>query len=291
MMRKISAADVQSLRQMTGAGMMDCKQALAENDGDQEKAVDWLRKKGIAKASSKASRDAKEGLVCLAVDGSKGALVSVRSETDFVARNETFQEFVRVLGAHALGHLKEGDGTNELAALDMEGEVLKDKVIALAGTIGENISLGECVLLEGGTHLGHYLHNAVDEALGRIGVMVTLESSVKGEALQLLGKQLAMHIAAMKPLALTRAAVPQDAVAREQDILMERARASGKPDNIAEKMVTGGMDKWYKETVLMEQKFIMDDSLTIEAVLDKASAEMGGAVSIIRYARLAVGDS
>ena len=289
-MTAITASQVQALRKMTGAGMMDCKKALAENDGNPEAAVDWLRKKGIAKAAAKSDRSAHEGLIASEANGQTGLLLHLRSETDFVARNDLFQKKARELARHALSV---GDEVDNAALLEaqMDDKLVSDHILELSAAIGENISLGEVRCLTAPSVLGRYLHTVVSDGLGRIGVMVALQCPQPSEELTLAAKQIAMHIAAMNPLARTSDELPADIVAREKDIISERANQSGKDAAIVEKMITGGIEKWQKEVVLMNQSFIMDDSLTIEQLLQQLSHQNGGTVMVTDYCRLAVGDS
>lgn len=293
-MTAITASQVQALRKMTGAGMMDCKKALAENDGNHEAAVDWLRKKGIAKAAAKSDRSAHEGLIALEANQQTGVLLHLRSETDFVARNDLFQKKASELARHALSV---GDGVDDAALLEaqMDDKPVSDHILELSAAIGENISVGEVRCLTAPSVLGRYLHNVASDGLGRIGVMVALQCSKPcpepSDELNLAAKQIAMHIAAMNPLARTSDELPADIVAREKDIIGERANQSGKDAAIVEKMITGGIEKWQKEVVLMEQSFIMDDSLTIEQLLERLSQQNGGTVMVTDYCRLAVGDS
>ena len=289
-MTAITASQVQALRKMTGAGMMDCKKALAENDGNPEAAVDWLRKKGIAKAAAKSDRSAHEGLIASEANGQTGLLLHLRSETDFVARNDLFQEKARALARHALT-MGEGVDDASLLQTQMDGKPVSDHILELSAAIGENISLGEVRCLTAPSVLGRYLHTVASDGLGRIGVMVALQCPKPSEELTLAAKQIAMHIAAMNPLARTSDELPADIVAREKDIISERANQSGKDAAIVEKMITGGIEKWQKEVVLMEQSFIMDDSLTIEQLLQQLSHQNGGTVMVTDYCRLAVGDS
>ena len=289
-MTAITASQVQALRKMTGAGMMDCKKALAENDGNHEAAVDWLRKKGIAKAAAKSDRSAHEGLIASEAHEQKGLLLHLRSETDFVARNDLFQQKARELARHALSV---GDEVDDATLLEtqMDGKPVSDHILELSAAIGENISLGEVRCLTAPSVLGRYLHNVASDGLGRIGVMVALQCPKLSDELNLAAKQIAMHIAAMNPLARSNDELPEHIVKREKDIIGERATQSGKNSVIVEKMITGGIEKWQKEVVLMEQSFIMDDSLTVGQLVQKLSDQIGGTVMVTDYCRLAVGDS
>lgn len=289
-MAEITASLVKDLREKTGAGMMDCKKALQECNGDFEVAVDWLRKKGLAAAAKKSSRVAAEGLVAAAVSGKKGALVELNSETDFVARNESFQTLVQTIVNLALST----DGDIEAlknASYPGTGRTVTEEVANHVGVIGENMSLRRVVTLsvEQGAVVS-YVHNAVVPNLGKIGVLVALESTASSEKLQTLGKQLAMHIAAAKPEALTSAEVDAEALAREKQIFSDQARASGKPDSIIEKMVEGRIRKYYEEVVLLEQVFVIDGKTKISEVLELAGKEAGAPITLKAFARFSLGE-
>lgn len=280
-MTAITASMVKELRDKTGAGMMDCKAALAGNDGNMEAAVDWLRAKGISKASKKADRVAAEGLVGMKVDGAKGALVEVNSETDFVARNETFQEMVRDIAGVALA--QGGDISGVLSA-DFPGgsNTVETHVRDMVGTIGENMTVRRAagVTMTDGAVIG-YLHNSETEGLGKIGVLVGIKGSGDLEAI---GKQVAMHIAAMNPLALSSDQLDPEIVERERTVLIEQAKESGKTQEIAEKMVEGRIRKFFEESCLLSQKFVVDPDKTVEQAVKDADGE------IAEYARLALGE-
>ena len=266
----ISAAQVKELREMTGAGMMDCKAALAETNGDMEAAVDWLRKKGIAKADKKAGRTAAEGLIGVASEGSSAVVVEVNSETDFVARNDAFQDIVRSVAAAALST----DGRSESvanAAYTGSGKSVADTIKDAVGTIGENMSFRRSAKLsvpQGA--VATYVHNSVSENLGKLGVLVAIETSGNPEATRAFGRQVAMHVAAANPLALTAEEVDPAAVEREKAIFSDQARQSGKPENIIEKMVEGRLRKFYEEVVLLKQAFVINPDLTVENALKAA---------------------
>lgn len=289
-MAEITAALVKELRDKTGAGMMDCKKALAENAGDIEAAVDWLRTKGLAAAAKKAGRVAADGLIGVAVSGKVGALAEVNSETDFVARNDRFQDFVRNVADLALAN--EGDLEAVMASgYPGENRTVAEQVTHLVATIGENMNIRRTAAV--GVSQGHvaaYVHNATADGLGKIGVLVALESEAGDAVLEPLGKQLAMHIAAAAPRALTRDGVNADDVQRERDILAEKAKASGKPDNIVEKMVEGGLRKFYQEIVLTEQTFVIDGERKISQVLEDAGKAAGKPVVLAGYLRFALGE-
>lgn len=287
-MAEITASMVKELRETTGAGMMDAKNALVENKGDMEASIDWLRKKGLAKAAKKSGRTAAEGLVAIASAGTTAAVVEVNSETDFVARNEDFQAFVTQVAKLAL----KADTAEALAGADYGGgktvqETLTDKI----ATIGENMSLRRSARLsvDKGVVAG-YIHGALAPNLGKIGVLVALESDGKPEALEAVGKQIAMHIAAVNPASLDVASLDPKAIQRERDIFSEQARASGKPPEIIEKMVEGRLRKYYEEVVLLEQVFVIDGETKIAKVLEKAAAAAGAPVKIKAFTRFQMGE-
>lgn len=286
----ISAAQVKELREMTGAGMMDCKAALAETNGDMEAAVDWLRKKGIAKADKKAGRTAAEGLIGVASEGSSAVVVEVNSETDFVARNDAFQDIVRNVAAAALST----DGRSESvanAAYAGSGKSVADTIKDAVGTIGENMSFRRSAKLsvpQGA--VATYVHNSVSENLGKLGVLVAVETSGNAEAARAFGRQVAMHVAAANPLALTAEEVDPAAVEREKAIFSDQARQSGKPENIIEKMVEGRLRKFYEEVVLLKQAFVINPDLTVENALKAAEKEIGAPARITGFVRFALGE-
>jgi elongation factor Ts len=289
-MAEITAALVKELREKTGAGMMDCKRALAETAGDLEGAVDWLRKKGLSAAAKKAGRVAAEGLVGVATRGKLGAVLEVNAETDFVARNETFQHFVRTATELALAT---GDDLERLrgAAFPGTGRTVGDELTHMIATIGENMALRRVRRLEvkNGAVLG-YVHNALAPGLGKIGVLVALESTGDGEKLAALGKQLAMHVAAARPDFLDIASVDPAALERERDVLREQSRASGKPEAIIEKMVEGRLRKFYEEVVLLEQTYVVDGESRISKVIEASSKELGTPVKVAGFVRFALGE-
>ena len=288
-MAEISAASVKELRERTGAGMMDCKKALAENGGDMEASVDWLRAKGLAAAARKAGRTAAEGLVGVAVAGTRGALVEVNSETDFVAKNEQFQAFVRDVASLALA--ANGDVDALRAAAYPAGGTVEEKLTENIATIGENQSLRRTAVLEvtEGAVVS-YVHNAVVPNLGKIGVLVALDSAAPADALTALGKQLAMHIAAANPLALDASGLDPDLLARERAIAVEKANESGKPATIVEKMVDGTMAKFAKENALLSQLFVIDGKTPVADVVAAASKDAGSAITLASYLRFQVGE-
>jgi len=289
-MAKVTAALVKELREKTGAGMMDCKRALGDSNGDIEAAVDWLRKKGLSAAAKKAGRVAAEGLIGVATRGPAGAVVEVNSETDFVARNKDFQSFVQTVSKLAV------DGDGELESLretdfPNTGRTVEAELTQLISTIGENIVLRRIKRLstgEGGVF--SYVHNTLGPGLGKIGVLVTLASSASADQLAGLGKQLAMHVAAANPLYLEIASVPRAALDREREVLREQARTSGKPEAVIEKMVEGRLRKFYEEFVLLEQIFVVDQETKILKVVEQAGKTAGAPIRVASFARFALGE-
>ncbi len=289
-MAEITASLVKELREKTGAGMMDCKKALNEVAGDLEKAVDWLRTKGLSAASKKAGRVAAEGLVAVSAAGTKGAVVEVNAETDFVGRNEQFQKFVGTVGKIALDN--GGDLAKTAAApypgtgRDVQGELTN-----LIATIGENMSLRRAASLSvsDGVVVG-YTHNAVAPDLGKIGVLVALESTGDKAKLAAFGKQLAMHVAAANPQSLTVDALDKGLIERERAVLAEKAGQSGKAADIVAKMVEGGLRKFHQEVVLLEQAFVMDGKTKVSKVVDDHAKQVGGPVRIAGFLRFALGE-
>ncbi|XWN30268.1 MAG: translation elongation factor Ts [Devosia sp.] len=286
----ITAQQVKALREKTGVGMMDCKKALTETDGDMEAAVDWLRKKGLSKAAKKAGRVAAEGLIGAAGDGNRAALVEVNSETDFVARNDQFQALVRNIATEALAA---GGDVETLKSRDYPstGRSVADEVTESIATIGENISLRRTAMLsvnEGA--VATYLHNAVADGLGKLGVLVALSSSGDQAKLNELGRKIAMHVAAVAPLAVNVDELPQDAVERERSVYAEQARASGKPEQIIEKMVEGRMRKFYEEVVLLKQAFVVNQDQTVEQAIKEAEGDVGAPITLTAFVRFALGE-
>jgi elongation factor Ts len=288
MMTTPAAPLVKELRDKTGAGMMDCKAALTETNGDMEAAIDWLRKKGISKAAKKAARVAAEGLIGIAAEGNIGALVEVNAETDFVARNDEFKAFVKDAAAHALA--AEGD-VEKLLARAHNGATVDARLKELIAKIGENMSVRRAVMLavDPGV-VATYVHNAAGPELGKIGVLVALKSTADKAKLGALGRQIAMHIAAASPIALTPEHIPADVIAREKAIHADSARQSGKPENVIEKMIEGRMRKYYEEVVLLQQTYVIDQETKIEKVLEKASKDLGAPVVIEGFVRFQVGE-
>ena len=289
-MAQITAALVKELREKTGAGMMDCKKALTENDGDLEQAVDWLRKKGLAAAAKKAGRVAAEGLIGVSASEGAGAVVEVNAETDFVARNDRFQAFVKQVTELALG--SEGD-LETLKSLDYpgSGHSVAEELTQLIATVGENMTLRRVARLsvDQGQVAG-YCHNQIVPGLGKIGVIVALESAAPSDALAALGKQLAMHIAAAAALAVDRDGVDPSALDREREVLADQARASGKPEEIVQKMVEGRLRKYYEEVCLLEQVFVIDGERKVQAVLADAGKEHGAEIKVTGFVRYLLGE-
>ncbi|MEC8215626.1 MAG: translation elongation factor Ts [Pseudomonadota bacterium] len=285
----VTAALVKELREKSGAGMMDCKKALAETDGDMEAAIDWLRTKGLATAAKKSGRVASEGLVSFAVDGTRGAVIELNAETDFVARNTEFQEFASTLAGLALDS---GD-LDALSAADYPGtgRNVAEELTHKIATIGENMSLRRMASLSVGSgSIVSYMHNATAPGLGRIGVLVALESTAGADVLEGLGKQIAMHIAATSPASLSVDDLDPDSVQRERDVLIEQAKASGKPQEIAEKMVQGRMKKYYQEVVLLEQTSVIDGETRIADVVANAGKDAGADIALTGYVRFNLGE-
>ncbi len=289
-MTNVTAAMVKDLREKTGAGMMDCKKALAETNGDMEAAIDWLRAKGIAKADKKSGRTAAEGLVGIASNGTKAVVVEVNSETDFVARNDAFQDLVRAIAQVALGT----DGSVEAvaaAAYPASGKPVGDTIKDAVATIGENMNLRRSASLsvEDGV-VATYIHNGVADGLGKLGVLVALKSTGDKEALNAIGRQVAMHIAATNPLALRAEEVDAAVAERERNVFIEQSRASGKPDAIIEKMVDGRMRKFFEEVALLSQAFVINPDLTVAAAVKEAEKAVGAPIEVTGMARLLLGE-
>jgi elongation factor Ts len=285
----VTAALVKELREKSGAGMMDCKKALSETDGDMEAAIDWLRTKGLATAAKKSGRVASEGLVAFAVDGTRGALIELNAETDFVARNTEFQEFASTLASLALNAVD----IDALGGVDYPGtgRNVSEELTHKIATIGENMSLRrmETVSVGAGSVVS-YMHNSTAPGLGRIGVLVALESSADAAVLEELGKQIAMHIAATSPASLSVDDLDPESVQRERDVLIEQAKASGKPQEIAEKMVEGRMKKYYQEVVLLEQTSVIDGETQIAGVVANAAKSAGTDIELKAFARFNLGE-
>ncbi|NRG18695.1 elongation factor Ts [Rhizobiales bacterium] len=286
----ITAAMVKELRETTGAGMMDCKTALKETDGDMEAAIDWLRAKGLSKAAKKAGRVAAEGLVGISSADGKAAVIELNSETDFVARNENFQKLVKGVADAAL----EAEGNIEklnAASFPGSSKSVEDEIKDAVATIGENMTLRRVASLSVSEGVvASYVHSAVVENLGKIGVLVAIESSGDKAKLNDFGRKVAMHVAATNPLALTVDQLDSDVVERERAVFSEQARESGKPENIIEKMVEGRMRKFYEEVTLLKQAFVIDPDNTVEKAAEALGAELGTPVKIAAFVRFALGE-
>ncbi len=290
-MAAITAAIIKELREKTGVGMMDCKKALQENDGDMEQSIDWLREKGLAKAVKKSGRIAAEGLVGVYSDGTGAAVAEVNSETDFVPKNPDFQVMVSNVTKIALEKGGDKDAVN--AETYPGGSVsVEEHIQEMVGSIGENMSLRRCSVLSVGEGVvASYIHNAAADGLGKIGVLVALESSGDAGKLAEFGKKIAMHIAAINPLAMTRDELDPEVVEKEKAIFTEQAIASGKPANIAEKMVEGRIRKFYEEVCLMAQDFVLvEEKITVENSIEQFGKEIGAPVKMTGYVRMALGE-
>ena len=287
-MANISASMVKELRDSTGAGMMDCKSALTETNGDMEAAVDWLRKKGLSKAAKKAGRVAAEGLIGVLVKGEKGVVVEVNSETDFVARNDLFQGLVKMIADVAMNT---GADVEKIKAAKVGGITVADAVNDTIAKVGENMTLRRAASLAVKQGLiGSYVHNVVSEGLGKIGVIVALESDGKADALAGIGRQVAMHIASANPQAVEPSGLDPAVVERERNVLAEKFNAQGKPANVVDKIVESGLKTFYKEATLLEQPFIFDDKKSVAQALKEAEKEAGGAIKIASFVRYALGE-
>jgi elongation factor Ts len=288
-MAEVTAALVKDLREKSGAGMMDCKKALVENDGDVELAIDWLRTKGLSKAAKKADRIAAEGLVAMAVSGNAGAMIELNAETDFVARNVLFQGAAKSIAQAALTVGADVEALN--AAKTAEGEVVTDMLANLIATIGENMVLRRAARFEVSKGaVASYVHNATAPDLGRIGVLVAVESEGDEATLRELGRKIAMHVAATQPLSLSTDDLDPEAVERERAIFTEQALESGKPAGVVEKMVEGRIRKFFEEVVLLKQAFVMNPDLTVEQLVAETAKTLGTPVVIKGFARLALGE-
>ncbi|MGE4351336.1 MAG: translation elongation factor Ts [Bdellovibrionales bacterium] len=290
-MAEITAQMVKDLRETTSAGMMDCKKALTETNGDMEAAIDWLRKKGLSAAAKKSGRVAAEGLVAVAVEGQKAIALEVNAETDFVARNDAFQTFSANAAKVALE-----SGASDIEALKGKdypgsGRNVQDELTQIIATVGENMNLRRLATLSVTKGIvASYVHNAIASNLGKIGVLVALESTADEAKLMELGKQIAMHVAAARPEALNIADVDTTALDRERNVLSDQARASGKPEEIIAKMVEGRLRKYYEEVVLMEQVYVVDGESKIKDVIAKASKDLGAEVKLSGFVRYQLGE-
>jgi len=288
-MTEITASMVKDLREKTGAGMMDCKKALNETQGDMEAAVDWLRKKGLSAAAKKSGRVAAEGLVSVAAAGNKAAVVEVNAETDFVALNEKFQKFALQAAPIALN--ANGDIEKMKTAAHPDGGTTQEVLTNLIATIGENMSLRRAAVLSVSQGIvATYVHNTLAPNLGKIGVLVALESAAPAAKLQELGKQIAMHVAAARPEALSIADVDTKALDRERNVLADQARASGKPEAIIAKMVEGRLRKYYEEVVLLEQIYVVDGESRVSQIVENATKTLGTPVKLTGFVRFQLGE-
>jgi elongation factor Ts len=287
-MANISAQMVKELRESTGAGMMDCKAALTETAGDMTAAQDWLRKKGLSKAAKKAGRVAAEGLIGVKVQGTKGVVVEVNSETDFVARNDLFQGLVQMIADVAL---TAGTDVEVIKAAKAGSITVADAINDTIAKVGENMSLRRAASLSvGAGAVGMYVHNSVSEGLGKIGVLVGLESSGKTGELVPLGRMIAMHVAAANPQALESAGLDPALVARERDVLADKFKQQGKPANVIDKIVESGLKTFYKEVCLLEQAYVHDPSKTVAQAVKEAEGVVGGPIKITGFVRYGLGE-
>jgi len=287
-MANISAQMVKELRESTGAGMMDCKAALAETNGDMTAAQDWLRKKGLSKAAKKAGRVAAEGLIGVQVKGAKGVVVEVNSETDFVARNDLFQGLVKMIADVALSV---GTDVEKIKAAKAGSITVSESIANTIAKIGENMTLRRAGALSVGKGaIGSYVHNSVIDGLGKIGVIVALESSGKSDELTAIGRQIAMHVASANPLALDPAGLDPAVVEREKNVLADKFKQQGKPAKVIEKIVESGLKTFYKEACLLEQPFIFDDKKSVAQALKEAEGRAGGPVKVTGFVRYALGE-
>jgi len=288
MTANITANMVKELREKTGAGMMDCKAALAETAGDSEAAVDWLRKKGLSKAAKKADRVAAEGLVGSALNDNRGVLVEVNSETDFVARNDLFQGLVKMVADVALDA---GPEVEKILASRIGDRTAADAIAETVAKVGENMTLRRAAGLSVGQGVvASYMHNSPSDGLGRIGVIVALESTGKIDELKALGKQVAMHVASANPQAVDPSGLTPAAIERERGVLADKAKAQGKPANVVEKIVDSGLKTFYKEVCLLDQPFIFDDKKSVAQALKESEGQVGGPIKVMGFVRFALGE-
>jgi elongation factor Ts len=287
-MANITAQMVKELRESTGAGMMDCKAALTETNGEMQAAQDWLRKKGLSKAAKKAGRVAAEGLIGVLVQGTKGVVVEVNSETDFVARNDLFQGLVKMIAGVTLNS---GTAIEKIKAAKVGSITVADAIADTIAKIGENMTLRRAAALSVGKGaIGAYVHNSVVDGLGKIGVLVALESSGKADELAGLGRMIAMHVAASNPQAVDASGLDPAVVAREKGVLADKFKAQGKPANVIEKIVESGLKTFYKEVCLLDQAYVHDDKKTVAQALKEAEGKVGGAIKIAGFVRYALGE-
>lgn len=287
-MANITAQMVKELRERTGAGMMDCKAALQETDGGIEQAVDLLRKKGLAKAAKKAGRIAAEGLIGLAVEGTKGVLVEVNSETDFVARNDLFQGLVKMIANVAL---TVGTDVEKIKTAKVGTITIADAIADTIAKIGENMTLRRASRLSVGTGvIANYVHNSVEEGLGKIGVLVALESTGKADELKRFGRMVAMHVAASNPQAVDPSGLDADVVRREKEVLADKYKAQGKPANVVDKIVESGLKTFYKEVCLLDQAYIHEPDKSVSQAIKEAEGKVGGPIKVTGFVRYALGE-
>ncbi len=287
-MAEITAALVKDLREQTGAGMMDCKSALTETKGDIEAAIDWLRKKGLSKAAKKADRVAAEGLIGISTAPLKGSVVEVNAETDFVARNDHFQGLVKLIADAALTN---GGDAEAVRAAKVGDKTVQEAIASAIATIGENMSLRRATSLSVSQGVvGTYMHNSISEGLGKIGVLVALESPGDTQELVALGRLVAMHIAAAAPLAVDSSGLSADVIEREKGVLADKARASGKPDNVVEKIVESGLKSYYKEVCLLDQPYVHEDKKSVAQALKDAEGKVGGPIKVTGFVRYKIGE-
>ena len=287
-MANVSAAMVKELRDQTGAGMMDCKAALSETAGNLEAAVDWLRKKGLSKAAKKAGRVAAEGLIGVAVRATKGILVEVNSETDFVARNDLFQGLVKMVADVAL---EAGANVDKIRAAKAGSITIDEAIADTIAKVGENMSLRRAAELSVGKGaISSYVHNAVSDGLGRIGVLVALESTGKNDELKAFGRMVAMHVASANPQAVDPSGLDAGAIEREKAVLSDKAKAQGKPANVIDKIVESGLKTFYKEVCLLDQGFIFDDKKSVAQAVKEAEAKAGAPIKVVGFVRFALGE-
>ena len=287
-MANVSAAMVKELRDQTGAGMMDCKAALSETAGNLEAAVDWLRKKGLSKAAKKAGRVAAEGLIGVAVRATKGILVEVNSETDFVARNDLFQGLVKMVADVALDA---GANVDKIRGAKAGGITIDEAIADTIAKVGENMSLRRAAELSVGKGaISSYVHNAVSDGLGRIGVLVALESTGKSDELKAFGRMVAMHVASANPQAVDPSGLDAGTIEREKAVLSGKAKAQGKPANVIDKIVESGLKTFYKEVCLLDQGFIFDDKKSVAQAVKEAEAKAGAPIKVVGFVRFALGE-
>jgi elongation factor Ts len=287
-MANITAQMVKELRDSTGAGMMDCKAALAETNGDLQAGIDWLRKKGLSKAAKKAGRVAAEGLIGVLVAGNKGVMVEVNSETDFVARNDLFQGLVKMIADVALSV---GTDVEKIKAAKAGSITVAESITDTIAKIGENMTLRRAASLSVSQGaIGAYVHNSVSDGLGKIGVLVALESPGKADELASLGRMIAMHVAASNPQAVDAAGLDPAVVAREKDVLSDKFKAQGKPANVIEKIVESGLKTFYKEVCLLEQAYVHDSAKSVAQALKEAEGKMGATIKITGFVRYGLGE-